>query len=394
MSKKVNVVFLGAGLTALAGIREIGENDTYNIDIFVIGSNKFEAGLFSQYVRSLGVEDPEKNSEMLLQLLETFAEENKGEHILIPTGDEYVEFLSDNKELLSRNFKFHNLENNISDLFLNKEKFYALCQDTGTPAPRTWTSNMDISLNIWGEEVYYPCFIKPIYVHKWKKHFGLKKGFVIQNKDELLAQYEKVSKKVKELIVQEVIEGDTNQLVTFSASFDKDSNPRQIFTARKKRQYPEGFGTATCFVSEEIDEIKQYSINILQYVGYRGVCDVEFKLDKRDKTYKIIEVNPRIGRFYRLVTKSNKRPLLSSILELADIDIVLDEKVQKNGIHWLFPIRDIAIIIRMSAKKRKNVLKDYFNSNKVWCVFDTNDIKPFFIYFLEMVSKLYNYKGR
>lgn len=393
MSKLVNVIFLGAGLTALGGIREIGENDIYDINVFAIGSNKYEAGLFSRYTKSLGTADPEKNPELLLQLLEAFTENNKGVDILIPTGDEYVEFLSENKEMLSQSFKFHNLENNISDLFLNKEKFYTLCEETNTPAPKTWTENMGVSLNKWGDEAMYPCFIKPIYVHKWKNHFGLKKGFVIQNKDELLAQYEEISKKVKELIVQEIIEGDANQLVTFSASFDKNSNPGQIFTARKKRQYPEGFGTATSFISEDIDEIKQYAINILQHVGYGGVCDVEFKFDRRDDAYKIIEVNPRIGRFYRLVTKSNKRPLLASILELADIDVSLNEKVQKNGVLWLFPIRDIFILIKMNSVQRKNALKDYFSSNKVWCVFDANDMTPFFIYFLEMASKIYKFKA-
>lgn len=393
VNKSINVIFLGAGLTALGGIREIGENDIYEINVFAIGSNKFEAGLFSRYTRSLGIADPDKNPELLLQLLEVFVETNKGVHILIPTGDEYVEFLSKNKEILSHNFKFNNLENNISDFFLNKEKFYKLCQDTGTPAPKTWTKNMDLSLKTWGDEVMYPCFIKPIYVHRWKNVYGLKKGFLVHDKDELISKYKDVSAHVKELIVQEVIEGNANQLVTFSANFDKDSNPRQIFTARKKRQYPEGFGTATSFISEDIDEIKQYSINILRSVGYRGVCDVEFKLDQRDDTYKIIEINPRIGRFYRLVTKSNKRPLLASILELADIDMTLNEKVQKNGILWLFPIRDIFILIKMNSVERKNALKDYFNNNKVWCVFDINDVKPFFIYFLEMISKIYKFKA-
>ncbi len=392
LTKNINVVFLGAGLTALAGIREIGEDNNYNINIFAIGSNKYEAGLFSRYIRSLGIADPDQNPEMLLKLLETFAKKNNGIHILIPTGDEAVEFLSKNKDALNNNFKFHNLEKDISDLFLNKEKFYTLCQETATPAPKTWTSNMDIFLDIWKEEAQYPCFIKPVYVHKWKKIYGLKKGFLVHDKDELLSKYEEISKHVKELIIQEVIEGDADQLVTFTADFDRDCNPRQIFTARKKRQYPNGFGTATCFVSEDIEEIKNYSVNILRHVGYRGVCDVEFKFDRRDNTYKIIEINPRIGRFYRLVTKSDKRALLSSILDLANIDIVLDEKVQKNGILWLFPIRDIALIIKMNSAQMKSVFKDYFGKNKVWCVYDSEDKKPFFAYFREMVMKIYDFK--
>ncbi len=383
--EKINVVFLGAGATALAGIREIGE---YGLRTFAIGSKKYEAGLFSRYVSSIGTADPDKNPEMLIQLLVTFAEKNKGVHILIPTDDESIEFLSNNKNSLSRNFKFHLLENDTSSLFLNKEKFYTLCQESNMPAPKTWTSKMGIQLDKWSDNVYYPCFIKPIYVHKWRKVYGLQKGFLVHDKNELLSKYEDTFKQVKELIVQEVIEGDDDQIVVFAADFDQDSNPKQIFTGRKKRQYPNGFGTTTSAVSEDIEEIKEYAINILQNVGYRGPCDVEFKYDKRDNTYKIIEINQRIGRWYRLVTRSGKRPLLSSVLELANIDTILEEKEQKNGILWLFPIRDMVTIMKISNVQRKNALKDYFGKSKVWSVYDPDDKRPFFIYFLQMASNL------
>jgi len=381
--EKINVIFLGAGGTALAGMREISES---GFEVYAVGVNKYEVGLFSRHAKSLGHIDLSKGSDVLLKLLKAFAEENTGIHILIPIVDEFVEFLSENKKVLSTNFKFHLLENDTSSLFLNKEKFYTLCQETNTPAPKTWTSKMDTSLDTWADTVYYPCFIKPIYVHRWRKVYGLQKGFLVHNKDELLNRYEEAFRHIPELIVQEVIKGDDDQIVIFTANFDRDSNPKQIFTGRKKRQYPDGYGTTTCAVSENIDEIKEYAIHILRYVGFRGPCDVEFKYDQRDNTYKIIEINPRIGRWYSLVAKSGKRPLLSSILDLANIDTVLEEKEQKNGVFWFFPIRDIFIIMKRSTAEKKKALKDYFSKNKAWSIHDSDDIKPFFIYFLQMAS--------
>ncbi len=385
MLKNIKVIFLGAGPTALAGIREVSRE---KLDVFAIGLNRFEAGLFSKHCTSLGVCDPFKDSKGLVKLLENFAQKESGKLILIPTGDEFIEFLSQYKEELAYfGYKFSLLNNDLSELFLNKEKFYNLCQQTKTPAPKTWTINQDSSLEKWSQDALYPCFIKPIYYHKWAKVYGLKKGFLVFDKDELLRTYDKVSKNIDELIVQEVIEGADDKIVIYTANFSKNLKPKQIFTGRKKRQYPKGFGTTTAAISEDIKEIKNYAENILSEVGFEGVCDVEFKFDKRDGLYKIIEINPRIGRWYRLVTKSGKKPLTSSILDLAKSEKTLQESEQENGKLWLFPIRDLPSIMKTDA------IKDYFKRAKVWCIFELKDPIPFFVYFLEMASKLIKRKN-
>lgn len=387
---KINVIFLGAGPTALAGIREVGE---YNLNVYVIGVNKYETSLFSKYTKSLGYADPLINSTKLKDILLTFAKEYKTgyKNILIPTGDDYIEFLSNNKTVLKDNFNFSLLENDLSKELLSKELFYELCVKYNLPAPKTWNSVSNISLEDWAENALYPCFIKPVYYHKWAKVYGLKKGFEVSNKVSLLEVFKETSKNVKELVIQEIIEGDDDNLVIFSAHFDKNSKVSQCFTGRKLRQYPVGFGTTTCARSEDIEIIKEYSIKFLKAINYRGVCDVEYKYDKRDNTYKIIEINPRIGRWYRLVTKSGKRPLLSSILELANNENynTLEDKPQKSDIYWFFPIRDIPSII---ASNKIIAFSSYLKRNKVWCIYDYNDIKPFFTYFSEIFYKVIKYK--
>ncbi len=392
-TSEINVIFLGAGPTALAGIREVGE---YGLSVFAIGVNKYETGLYSKYVTSLGEADPMKDAEKVHALLSRFANEHSGVHILIPTGDEYVEFLSKNQSALEQHFQYSLLKRDVSGELLSKSLFYELCQKHAIPAPDTWSSTSDISLSQWADKVMYPCFIKPVYYHKWAKIYGLTKGFSVEDKDSLLQKFAETSQNVKELIVQELIEGSDDNLVVFTAHFDNDSNPIQIFTGRKIRQYPVGFGTTTCARSENIDVIKDYSIKLLHAIGYRGVCDVEYKYDHRDDTYKIIEINPRIGRWYRMVTKSGKTPLLASVLELADSqqETLLEDIPQKNDKYWYFPIRDIPSILFNREINKGTALSRYLKWDKIWCIYDTKDIKPFFAYFAEMTSKILNYKAK
>ncbi|MEJ2527993.1 MAG: hypothetical protein P8Y49_07955 [Sulfurovaceae bacterium] len=391
-SQVIHVIFLGAGPTALAGIREVGE---YGLKTYAIGVNKYEAGLFSKYVKQIGNADPVKDAEKVLAILGRFTEEHQGVHILIPTGDEYVEFLSMYRQVLKKNFLFSLMEHDPSEYLLDKARFAVLCQEHGVLAPRTWTANSPQSLSDWADKALYPCFIKPVCYHKWAKVYGLTKGFVVADRDELHQIYTQVSEYVRELIVQEVIEGSDDNIVVLATYFNSNSNPSQIFTGRKIRQYPVGYGTTTCAVSEIIKAIIEPSVKVLQAIGYRGVCDVEFKYDSRDDQYKIIEVNPRIGRWYRLATLSGKRPLLASILDLAGVpnDTFQEERPQRDKLFWLFPSRDLPAILFNRHMKKMRALSYYLKRSKVWCVFDAGDIKPFFAYFVEMVYKLWRYKS-
>ena len=75
------------------------------------------------------------------------------------------------------------------------------------------------------------------------------------------------------------------------------------------------------------------------------------------KEYELsLEVNPKDSSIQGFVqTKAQiVHPVYWFVL---DIDTVLEEKEQKNGINWLFPIRDIFIIMQMRGVEKKSALK-------------------------------------
>ncbi|MBE0673895.1 MAG: hypothetical protein IH591_04460 [Bacteroidales bacterium] len=71
------------------------------------------------------------------------------------------------------------------------------------------------------------------------------------------------------------------------------------------RQHPVDFGNATTYaeVSDQ-PEPAEYGERLLSAAGYNGLCEVEFKRDERDGTFKLLEVNPRTWKWHLIAEKS------------------------------------------------------------------------------------------
>ncbi|MFW5982887.1 MAG: hypothetical protein ACOCQ4_00150 [bacterium] len=380
--KKIRAVLLGGGPTALAGIRELGIN---SVDTYVITISNYEVSRYSKYAKYIGTYDFEKNEDELVSFLLKFSSK-KSIDILIPSGDESVKFLSNNKEKLESKYKSSIFENDVTKLLINKKEFSKICEKIEVSQPKTWHKDKGISIENWSYEVNYPCLIKPVYYHLWKEKYGLKKGFVVNDANQLVKTYNDVSRNISDLIIQEVIEGEDDNIVIFSANFKSDSVD-SIFTGRKIRQFPYGFGTTTFAKQEFVSEIINSSLKLLKHINYIGPCDVEFKFDKKTKQYKIIEVNSRIPRWYSLVTSSGKQPLFNSVLFLANIDTNDNNDVLNENIYWYFGFRDFLVFNKNLSYTK--TLKTLFSRNITYCIWDKSDILPFFTYFIEVIYKLF-----
>ena len=98
----------------------------------------------------------------------------------------------------------------------------------------------------------------------------------------------------QDLIIQEYMPGEDSQLYWGVTYLNAQGKPLAVWTGRKLRQYPRGFGTATLAESRRDPWIAQAAVSILQAMGHRGYGVVEFKKDRRDGSFKITE--PTGGR--------------------------------------------------------------------------------------------------
>ncbi len=249
-------------------------------------------GLFSRYCRPLLAPNPSVDPKGALDAL--MREGEAGGGVLLPASDVYVLFVSRHRSQLSKHFHFVIPRENIVEGIVNKRVQYELAERIGVPIPRTIFPRSVSELDAMADRIQYPAFIKPCYSHQFAERFG-KKGFAVRDLEELRKQFALVLSKGLEAMVQEIVEGPETNLYGLHGYFDRAGEPLALYMARKIRQYPPDFGVGTVHESAKNAEVRELGLKFFQGLGYTGMGGVEFKRDRRDGRFKLIELNPRTG---------------------------------------------------------------------------------------------------
>ncbi len=103
-------------------------------------------------------------------------------------------------------------------------------------------------------------------------------------------------------MVQEVVPGGDEELYTLGSYLAADGEALGLFCGRKLRQTPPGVGT--CRVGEAfwVEEVVEQGLEVLRALEHKGLSQVEFKRDRRDGSFKLIEVNPRLWQWHGLAS--------------------------------------------------------------------------------------------
>jgi predicted ATP-grasp superfamily ATP-dependent carboligase len=143
----------------------------------------------------------------------------------------------------------------------------------------------------------FPVVVKPAESRRVPKISGVS---VARSPEELLSVYSRTQSWDPNLIVQEYIpECDAEDWV-----FHAYCNPRTdcfvAFTGRKLRSYPAYAGSTTLGVPLANQRLSEQAETFLRAIRYSGIADLDYRLDKRDGQYKLLDFNPRIGANFRM----------------------------------------------------------------------------------------------
>ena len=140
------------------------------------------------------------------------------------------------------------------------------------------------------------------------------------------------------------VPGDDDQILLAGTYHDARSRPLAVFTGRKLRQHPRGFGNTRAGESLWDQKVADLMLRLLAEFQYHGISDVEFKWDARDGSLKLMEINARQGLWATLATAAGVN--LTYVAYRDAIGSPVTAPPQRDGVGWVDSIHDVPDSLR------------------------------------------------
>ena len=176
--------------------------------------------------------------------------------------------------------------------FHNKLNAVHLAESLGVPVPETHCPESREELEQLAYRLTYPVVVKA------RIGCGVRLGMrYAADPEELLDKYAEVESNegyaflddFSHPLIQEYIPGQIHDVATICSH----GRLRGALTQLRAITYPLSGGVGAVNVTTYEPEMLEMARQLLETAGWHGPALVEFKLDSRDNTYKLLEVNPK-----------------------------------------------------------------------------------------------------
>ncbi len=201
-----------------------------------------------------------------------------GVEVLLPIGTPDLLRLSRGHASLARRFALAFPGPEAVQAAYDKRRTHDLCRDLGIPVARLLDPR----------EARGPVVVKPRFdiggARGVRRYADIGQAHVEARQRELVCEY---------------VPGPTEALRCVTLLFDRRSRLVGWFTLRKLRQLPAEAGVAALAESTREPHLVETVLPFFETLGWQGAAEVEFKIDARCGTPKVIEINPRLPGYVR-----------------------------------------------------------------------------------------------
>jgi len=278
--------------------------------------------------------------------------------VLFPTDDELVGLVARNHDRLSKRFRLTTPPWSEIECVCDKGLLRRLATELNIEQP--WTFCPQNRRELAELECPFPVIVKPA-LREGLNKVTAKKAWLAEDRDSLLKHYDLACSLVcPELVmIQEVVPGWGEAQFSYAA-LCSGGKPVASVVARRTRQFPMDFGRFSTYV-ESVEEsgIVGPAVRLIDAIRFTGLIEIEFKRDRRDGRFKLLDINPRVWGWHTLGERAGVD--FSYLLWRLTLGDSIPELHGQPGVRWVrlstdFPTASLEIL------RGRLTLRDYLRS--------------------------------
>jgi D-aspartate ligase len=220
--------------------------------------------------------------------------------VVVPVDDEAAVLVAEHAEEFSEHFIFPHVDPRLPRMLASKQWLYELCRQHNVPAPASICPASAQELAEFAAAATFPVVVKNAEPWVRRRAPVVPHTTVMRTAKELLSAVRSSNGQPPGVIVQEYIPRDQAQDWIVHLYRATNSDCSLIFTGVKVRSWPPHRGVTACAYTMANPELAQIAERLCQETGFRGIADLDWRLDLRDGQYKLVDFNPRVGNQFRL----------------------------------------------------------------------------------------------
>jgi predicted ATP-grasp superfamily ATP-dependent carboligase len=317
--------------------------------------------------------------------------------VLIPTDDAAAIFLAENGGPLRQSFLFPSPPRDLPRRLAGKYSMYQMCQELGVPCPQAVVPQSPAEARAFATRAGFPLIAK--LTMPWTGTAGgggakLRSTSIVRDFSELNGLRESAGAEGAGLMLQEFIPGGAGHDWFFHGYCDADSVCRPAFTGVKERSYPPHTGLTSLGHSVPNTRLRRQARKLLARLSYRGIVDLDLRLDARDGEYKLLDFNPRLGAQFRLFRDAaGMDVVLAQYLDLTGGRVPVSEQITGRTF-WVEsydPLSALSYWRHGELGLRSWLASVRTVDETAW--FARDDLRPFGLMCVRMACRLASYGG-
>ncbi|MER6418823.1 ATP-grasp domain-containing protein [Streptomyces sp. NPDC001137] len=281
---------------SLGVVRTVGR---LGVPVHAIVEDRFTPVALSRHVTrrfvwpTTGREDPDLLVDGLLSIGRAIGRRC----VPVPTDDEAAVLLAEHADKLKEWFLLPPVPAGLPRLLAGKASMHRICAEVGVPSPRSRAPADRDELVDAGRELGYPLVLKNLEPFSRLRTPAVCSTTTVRDERELLGRFPGCPPPV---LMQEYIPRQQAEDWITHLYCGPGGVPRVLFTGLKLRSWPPYAGVTTRALALSNPELAELADQLCRRIGYSGVADLDWRYDRRDGRYKLVDFNPRTGAQFRL----------------------------------------------------------------------------------------------